>query len=300
MTRLAAATVLIALATTACGSTTTAEPTGTAQQLFDRRAQDVVTAWTEGDLIERWSRSFVPAEPLTREPDWSARENLKMAFYGGWVRTATPLSDNPGMGEVTYADDGTKVPVRTVGAQTAYEAMVNPRTGACPPAGGVANDCDWVTVTAVRTTTIAVQTGRGPATVPAWAFAVEGITEPLLRVSVVNAAEVGDFEPAIGPAPTDGRRLLLTGQDLPAQTATRLTVALGSGDCDTEVRPHVLETDRVIVVGGTALGPEPDQVCNAMLRIHELVLDLERPVGVRPVLDAASGRPLLARVQPAS
>ncbi len=299
MTRTALAAAFLVLVTAGCGSTAPdRSAAGSGEDLFAERAASVAQAWTESGLLNRWARSFVPAQPLTREPDWSLRGSLKAAFYGGWVRTATPLLDVPGEGEIRYAVDGTTVPVRTLGARTAYEDMVNPRAGDCPAAEGGSSDCDWVTVTRAKATTITVETGRGAATVPAWAFTVEGLAEPLVRVSVENAAEVGDFEPHLDPARADGRRLLLTGQDISGQAGTTLTVAVGSGDCDTEVRPHLLETERVIVVGGTALGPKPDQVCNAMLRIHELALDLARPVGSRPVLDAASGRPLLPRVPP--
>ena len=51
-------------------------------------------------------------------------------------------------------------------------------------------------------------------------------------------------------------------------------------------------------VGGTALGPPPDRLCNAMLRLHELEVAITEPVGSRPIVDAASGRPLLPRVAP--
>ena len=304
MTRATAAalTTLLILGTAACGAATPPPPSagsaGAAEQLFERRAAQVVSAWTEGGLLERWAGSFVPAEPLTRLPGWT-RGSLKAAFYGGWVRTAVPLPDAAGKGSVSYAD-GTRVSVGTLGAQTAYEGMVNPRSGECPPADNGASGCDWVTVTGAKATTISLQTGRGVATVPAWAFTVQGLTEPIVRVSVENAAESSDFEPRIGPPPTDGRRVLLNGQDVASQHGSKVTVALGSGDCDTEVAPRVLETDQVVVVGGTALGPAPDRLCNALLRIHEVVLELDRPAGTRPVLDAASGRPLLPRVEPRS
>jgi hypothetical protein len=60
----------------------------------------------------------------------------------------------------------------------------------------------------------------------------------------------------------------------------------------------VLETDEVVVVGGTALAPPPDQACNAMLRLEEVTVPLRTELGDRPVVDAASGRPLLPKVLP--
>lgn len=276
---------------------TSQTPTGSDDQLFDRRARQVATAWNESGLLKRWDASFVPASPLVLEPDWTPRGALKAAFAGGWVRATVALPDVGGRSTLVYAD-GSRSSVTTIGAQAAYDAMVNPRSGDCPAAEDGSTDCDWVTVTGARATMVPMQTARGTASVPAWAFTVQGLAEPLVRVSVEGAAEPGDFEPSIGPAPADGRRLLLAGQDITAQNDRQLTVTLGSGDCDTAITAHILETDRVVVVGGTATGPAPDQMCNAMLRLQEVVLPLAEPAGIRPVLDAVSGRPLLPRRVP--
>jgi hypothetical protein len=81
-------------------------------------------------------------------------------------------------------------------------------------------------------------------------------------------------------------------------TATALTVTLGSGACDTDLRENILETDDLVVVGGTALGPPPGRACAAMLRLQEVAVPLTGELGDRPVVDAASGRPLLPRVVP--
>lgn len=296
MPRLTSALVLIVLLLVGCG--TAEKPTaGDADALFQRRARDVVKAWSEGDMLERWRTSLVPAQGLTIEPDWTPRGTLKASFAGGWVRTATALPTTPGTGEVRYAD-GTVVKVRTLDAQAAYDAMLNPRSGECPRREDGSGDCDWVTVTGAAEVTTTLRTARGSAQVPAWAFTVKGLPEPIMRVSVEDAAEPSDFEPALPPVPADGRRILLNGQDVVTQDPTSITVTVGSGDCDSGVRPHVLESPDVVVVGGTALGPPPDRLCNAMLRLHELEVAITEPVGSRPIVDAASGRPLLPRVAP--
>ena len=95
--------------------------------------------------------------------------------------------------------------------------------------------------------------------------------------------------------PATGRRILLFGQGVVSSSGTSLTLALGSGTCDTDVTARVHESDAFVVVGGTALGPEPGTMCTAALRIHEVTVALASPVGVRAVIDAASGRPLLPR-----
>ena len=67
--------------------------------------------------------------------------------------------------------------------------------------------------------------------------------------------------------PATGRRILLFGQGVVSSSGTSLALALGSGTCDTDV---------------TA-------------RVPEVTVALASPVGVRAVIDAASGRPLLPR-----
>ena len=54
----------------ACGSADTGSA-GDAENLFNRRAQQVVAAWSEGDLLERWRTAVIPAQGLTVEPDWT-------------------------------------------------------------------------------------------------------------------------------------------------------------------------------------------------------------------------------------
>jgi hypothetical protein len=295
-TAVAAILAPLLLGLAACGSAEVDRPAGSAQSLFDRRAREVVVTWQQGDLLDRWRAGVIPAQGLTVEPDWTARESLKAAFHGGWVRTATALPTTASRGTVAY-EDGTTASVRTLDAQSAFDAMVNPRSGECPtPPGGTG--CDWVTVTGARLVTVTIGTARGPAEVPAWSFTVAHLDEPLVRVALGDAAEPGDLEPPLPAAPTDGRRHLLFGQDVVGHTSTSLTVTLGSGDCDSERTKHVLETPEVVVVGGTAVGPPADRACNAMLRLEEVTVPLSSPVGARPVLDAASGRPLLPRVAP--
>lgn len=292
------APVLVAVALAAgCGSGATDPKSDLPATLFQRRAEQVADAWTRGDLLQRWRTGVVAAEDLTKDPDWMPRPNLKASFHNGWIRTATALPITPGTGTVRYAD-GTTVPVDTVDAQTAYDEMVNPRSGPCPTADDTGTGCDWLTITGARRVTTSLLTARGPAELPAWSFTVQGLPEPLVRVAVA-AVEPGDLEPVGLPSlPVDDRQVLLTGQDVTGHTPTSLTVTLGSGACDADLRAHVLETHDVVVVGGTALSPPSGQMCNSSLRLEEVTVPLEAELGDRPVVDAASGRPLLPRVIP--
>lgn len=292
-----AVAALTATVTAGCGSRSADSSNGDPATLFDRRAEQVARAWVADGVLERWHTSVVAAGGLTEEPSWAPRPNLKAAFLGGWVRTATALPTTPGSGTVTWSD-GRTVTVRTLDAQSAYDAMVPDRSGPCPTAEGRSAGCDGVTVTRARAVTTTLATVQGAAKVPGWAFTVEGLHQPLVRVAVA-ATEASDLVPADLPAtPRDGRRVLLGVQDVLSHTATSLTVEVGSGACDTELLRHVLETDAVVVVGGTALAPQGGRPCNAMLRLEPVTVPLRQALGDRPVVDAASGRPLLTRVTP--
>jgi hypothetical protein len=288
-----AAVLPVVLALAGCGSTPAPSPSGEpAHEVATRRATDVVTAWTDGDLLARWEAAFVPATSLTVEPDWAPVGHLKASFSGGWVRTARPLPDLAGTGTVRYAASDGALTVRTVGAATAYRAMTNPRSGECPPPAG-GGGCGWLTVTRATLTTAEMATARGPATVPVWAFAVEGLDEPLLRVAVEPAQEVSDFEPQLPPTPTTDGVGLASGQDVVRSQGRDLTVRVGIGSCDGDPVAHVTQTDDLVVVGATVALPSGDVACDAMLNLRELTVTLDRPLGDRPVLDLASGRPLL-------
>ena len=101
-TRRAGAAGLLVLLVAGCGATVAGGQStsssgstgnGAGDQLFGRRAQQVAAAWSGSGLLNRWHGSFVAAEPLLREPDWTPRGSLKAAFYGGWVRTQGALPD---------------------------------------------------------------------------------------------------------------------------------------------------------------------------------------------------------------
>ena len=81
------------------------------------------TAWTTG----------VPLQELTVEPAWTPNGDLKASYGNGWIRSASPLPDTAGQGEVRFAD-GTSLPVPLVGAMTAYNRFPK-RTGPCPMGG---------------------------------------------------------------------------------------------------------------------------------------------------------------------
>jgi len=228
--------------------------------LFEERARQVVAAWTDSDLLVRWRTSFVSAQDLTIEPSWASPTNLKAAFGNGWVRTEAALPTASGNGIVRYAVDGTTVPVRTLGARAAYEAMVNPRSGECPPAGGPL---------------VGLPPGHGHGRA---GRSCRGADEPWR----CHRPRHRPTHPPVRAGRGQQQRHLADPRAGQRHLRHRVTA-------------RVHESDAFVVVGGTALGPEPGTMCTAALRIHEVTVALASPVGVRAVIDAASGRPLLPR-----
>ena len=299
--RRASFTVVVAALTATlaagCGSRSADSSNGDVTTLFEHRAEQVARSWVDDGLLTRWRTSIIAAGGLTVEPSWAPRPNFKASFGNGWVRTARALPTRPGSGTVTWGD-GRTITVRALDAQATYDAMVPDRFGPCPTPDGRSTGCDWVTVTGAKAVTTTLATARGPAKVPAWAFTVEGLRQPLVRVAV-QATEASDLVPAGLPAtPRDGRRILLSAQGVVSHTATSLTFMVGSGACDTGLGEHVFETDDMVVVGGTAQAPRAGTLCNASLLLEPVTVPLRTELGYRPVVDAVSGRPLLSSVTP--
>ena len=72
---------------------------------------------------------------------------------------------------------------------------------------------------------------------------------------------------------------------------------IGIGACDKDPRGLVLETPE-LVVGGSVTQPDAGTLCTAQLLLQGVEVRTKQPVGARPVVDARSGQPLVARPPP--
>ena len=250
-------------------------------------------AWQDGDISTAWATGFVPLQELTVEPAWTPNGDLKASYGNGWIRSTSPLPDTTGQGNIRFAD-GTTLPVPLDGAQTAYSRLPQ-RSGDCPMAGQPPT-CQWLTITAARLSTVQISTTRGRATVPAWRFAVAGLTQPLIRVAVAPSAMTSLPQVTLpdhrAPAGVVGAMNLVSSRgDVVAFT-------IGIGACDTDPRGLVRETPELVVVGGSVTRPDAGTSCTAQLLLQRVEVRTKQPVGTRPIVDALSGQPVLTQPAP--
>jgi hypothetical protein len=133
-----------------------------------------------------------------------------------------------------------------------------------------------------------VLTSRGQAGVPAWLFTIRELPGPVARVAVAPDAITPVPQPDTGELPEVPG--LVGAQDFTGVDGTRLSYRLGVGACDENIAPLAFEADDLVVVGGTAT--RRDGPCTDQLLIRPVQVDLDEPLGVRPVLDAVTGRVL--------
>lgn len=283
---------------------------------FDQRAAEVADNWRPG---EAWRSGYVPLEEgtvLAGDPGFT--EDSKWAFAQGWYRDQVALpTTTPAGGTIHFPDGTLRVPL--VSAAAAYAELDKGDPPPCagrprkPPVGGpgrpgpdggptiepgpdgwvttpaAPEPCVPLTVTAVTLGSATLRTSRGPAEVPAWLFTVEGLRVPVARVAVTPSA-VGAVPAGVGPSQrVDGG--VRTVQSLDAVDGARLDYKVGTGACDGEPTPLVLEREDLVVIGAGATsstGP-----CTMQLVLKPVTVTLKAPVGRRVVLDVGSGTALV-------
>ncbi|MGP3970203.1 hypothetical protein [Streptomyces sp. 6N223] len=70
-----------------------------------------------------------------------------------------------------------------------------------------------------------------------------------------------------------------------------VTVAVGYGSCDADYGTWVRETADLVVIGTWSVpDPRPDGPCPELMRYADVAVHLERELGDRTVVDAATAR----------
>ncbi|MEW2328137.1 hypothetical protein AB0880_10040 [Micromonospora chersina] len=280
-------------------------------EAFGQRATEVADAWRPRPA---WRSGYVPldeATVLVGDPGFT--DETKQAFLNGWYRDQIDLpAARPADGTIRFPDGTLRVPL--VSAAEAYAQLDQgdpppcdgrPMAPAPRPKGGptvepgpdgpvatqAASPCVPLTVTGAKLGSASVRTSRGEATVPAWLFTVEGLRAPVARLAVAPSA-VGTAPEGTAPSrPVDDG--IVAALDLRAVTGNRVDYRVGTGACDSEPTPLVLERDDVVVLGGGVVrstGP-----CTMQLVMKPVSVTLKAPLGDRTVLDVASGAPLVVR-----
>ncbi|MFI8419945.1 hypothetical protein [Streptomyces sp. NPDC085479] len=251
-----------------------------AAEVLQPRAREVAAAWDGSQAAKAWSRGYHPMDEHVQPPENGLRgEADRRAFEtrSFLLRGELPAV-SPGVGTVTWERGGSlKAPL--TGAREAYASL--DRTSGPGP---------HLTVTRAEPGVMTLATHRGPATVPAWLFTLEGYDTPLKQAAVAPSRLP---EPPIAPAPQTSSRNLTPLRRLVDMSADgrSVTVQADHGACDDGPRVTVLETSGSVVLSASVAGVD-DGPCTGRLDGEKLTVRLDRPMGDRVLLDAFTGRPV--------
>ncbi|WP_344216047.1 hypothetical protein [Kribbella sancticallisti] len=95
--------------------------------------------------------------------------------------------------------------------------------------------------------------------------------------------------PVPPPGLADPAPGLLHAASLTRIEGSTLTFSLSHGDCDRDLRAHVLEFDDLVVIGGSHDEPPAGTACTLALRRTVAVVALTAPLGDRAVVSASTG-----------
>ncbi|MDC2954682.1 hypothetical protein PO587_09430 [Streptomyces gilvifuscus] len=272
--------VLALLTTAGCGGETAAGGGPRSERTSQARARAVAEAWRGSEAAEAWTKGYHPLDDVVQLPDGAFRTDADKRAYATQnfvLRTTLPTAPAR-TGRVKWSDGGS-LTLPLTGAREAYDSVAR---------GG--NDGPHLTVTHARLGETTLLTSRGPATVPAWLFTVEGYDTPLKRVALAPSRPPA---PPIRPAakvPSDElwplARLVNVARD-----GRSLTVIAQHGGCDEGPAVDVLETDGSVVLSASITGHK-DGICTSEMLGEPRTVTLKRPLGDRILLDAFTGRPL--------
>ncbi|MFE7897699.1 hypothetical protein ACFU3E_09245 [Streptomyces sp. NPDC057424] len=291
-TRTARLVLVLALSATGAGAAAgcgTAEAGGSdpAPRSQDR-ARRVADAWDGSRAAAQWREGYHPTAPVVQPPAEGLRDDDRRAYATGNFDLRAPLPSTRGKGGRVTWPDGGSLTRPLMAAEQAYRSL-DRNSGPGPR----------LTVTRAEPGDMTVLTARGPATVPAWLFTLEGYTGPLKRAAVSPS---GLPTPPLAPlgrdAPEDGLAPL-GGLTKVAGDGRSVTVMAHHGSCDDGPVVTAFETDGSVVLSAGVEGVE-DGPCTADLRGEKVTVTLDRPIGDRILLDAFTGRPVPCAEWPAN
>jgi hypothetical protein len=276
-----------------------AAPKPSAEQL--RKAHALLARWdrTVGDAV------YVPLQPPLGQGDPTIGGGFEVRQTGSWspghqayrlgldqrrIRVEVEIPDrSPGDGVVTW-HNGSSARTPVSSAKNAYERLLAGamRCGNCPADGTMDGITPQpVTLTAVRLTTLVVETTRGEATVPAWQFSFAE-TRVRMLVAAAQAARVEPAPPGTGAglpvldasiAP-DGRAL--TVRFVGARASSRIP-------CGADYFGYPVESAKAVGVVITARGHSQRMTCTAEGYGREVTVRLAGPLAGRSVLELQGG-----------
>jgi hypothetical protein len=248
---------------------------------FPQRAAKLASAWDGSPLQRSWEFGYVPLDDTTHlSADAFHSSADKAAYLAGQFHFAVALPTGPAQ-QTVHFDSGAKA-VRP--GVSAGAALRSDGVGYCPAAVGCPT---WLTVTGVGPTTERLHTSQGMATVPAWAFRIQGYQGEFVFAAV---------KPDTIPKPVDEPRLPgYQGATLISVSPDGRTLTLGATAGCGNLPPTglVYETKDVVVVGATSTSAQasPGTPCNADLRLARVQVHLSDVLDGRTVIDVGTGQP---------
>jgi hypothetical protein len=256
---------------------------------FNSLARQEASAWARSPLARAWSTGLVvlTADALSSGPSGGfPSDAAKLAFINGdLVFTGAPPTGAPA--DVVAWPDGSRLRVPVLSEARVFSELTSSRQ--CP---GCATTP--LAVTAARPATLDVPTSRGPASVPAWAFTLKGVSAPVIQAALAPGSYITPYtygSPAEKLAPL-GTAFVGGGPVRPSADGRTLTVGLDASPCDTAWGGLAAEVGGVVVVGGWMHDPNPNAPCAASLVSRTATVRLNAPLDGRLVLDAATGQPV--------
>ena len=238
---------------------------------------------------------FVPVGKLTGQiGDWEAANgDNKVALMSGAVQAATALStDPPPDGQVRWPN-GTSATLPLMSAAQALEAI---GTGGAQPC----SECRPIRVTGARLTSGAFETSRGQATVPLWAFTIEGSAVQITRVAIASqvAPVIPPWDPEHAPVGISVDKAALSSDGLTLTVSFVGAPNPANQPCGEDYTGLAVESDLavvaiVLVQRNLTLGG-----CAAVGALRTAELRLAKPLGERTVLEVQEGRPVAVTPEP--
>lgn len=296
------AVVLVGLVLSACGTDVapTSAPTSAAALASDSVPSAIPSAPAPQAFVDRAHAveqavraAGIPAAPTglfllsSRTPDLGFETGeQKIAWTAGQVVVAPGVQlGSGGPSRIDFAD-GSTLPVSVLDAHPALMAVVGTTRSNCRNIP--ASKC-ILTITGASATTAKVETSNGPATAPAWSFTAKGMSKPIVVVAVPHDVLKPTVEPVPAPGLAEQAPVLLQVQSLTRIEDSTLTFILGHRLCHRDLRAHVLESDDMVVIGGSVSeatvscgGPDVGLAGTA-------VITLSAPLGDRAVISATTG-----------
>ncbi|WP_223863175.1 hypothetical protein [Streptomyces sp. 5-10] len=244
------------------------------------RARQVADAWDGSKAAQQWHQGYYPMGEVVQSPKGGFHNEADSRAYGTGnfdLRASLPSAPRKD-GRVTW-ERGASVTRQLIGAQEAFKAL--DRDSSPGPR---------LTVRGAKLGEMTLMTSRGPATIPAWLFTLEGYDTPLKRAAVEPSKLPEQPIKSVGQVATDALAPL-GGLIKIAGSGRSVTVIATHGSCDNGPAVDVLETSGSVVLSAYTAGSK-DGDCTSEMHGQELTVKLHRPVGSRVLLDAFTGRPV--------